>query len=89
MREDGFGQADIYISFRDKDGHWLPAKNMGAQINTEHQESSPSVTPDGKYFFFTRGDWEIKEDGSTNYVGKKYWMDAKVIENLRPKKKTE
>ncbi|MDE1206726.1 DUF5050 domain-containing protein [Tenacibaculum larymnensis] len=89
VREDGFGQADIYISFRDKDGHWLPAKNMGAQINTEHQESSPSVTPDGKYFFFTRGDWEIKEDGSTNYVGKKYWIDAKVIENLRPKKKTE
>jgi len=86
VREDGYGQADIYISFRAKDGSWLPAINMGNKINTELQESAPSVTPDGKYFFFTRGYWEVKEDGSTNYVGKRYWVDAQVIENLRPKK---
>ncbi len=85
VREDGYGQADIYISFRAKDGSWLPAMNMGDKINTEHQESAADVTYDGKYFFFTRGDWEIKEDGSTNYVGKRYWVDAQVIENLRPK----
>lgn len=85
VREDGHGQADIYISFRAKDGSWLPAINMGDKINTELQESAPSVTPDGKYFFFTRGYWEVKEDGSTNYVGKRYWVDAQVIENLRPK----
>jgi|TARA_R110000868_G_scaffold185109_10_gene426945 hypothetical protein len=83
--EDGHGQADIYISFRAKDGSWLPAINMGDKINTELQESAPSVTPDGKYFFFTRGYWEVKEDGSTNYVGKRYWVDAQVIETLRTK----
>jgi len=85
VREDGYGQADIYISFKKKDGSWLPAMNMGSQINTEFQESSPKVTHDGKYFFFTRGEWKVKEDGSTNYVGKRYWVDAQVIENLRPK----
>ncbi|NRB53158.1 MAG: PD40 domain-containing protein [Saprospiraceae bacterium] len=83
-REDGYGESDIYVSFRQKDGSWLPAINMGDQINTELQESGVSVTPDGKYLFFSRGQWEIKADGSTNWVGKSYWVDAQVIENLRP-----
>ena len=83
VREDGYGQADIYISFKQKDGSWGKSMIMG--INTELQESAPSVTHDGKYFFFTRGNWEIKEDGSTYYIGKRYWVDIKVIENMRPK----
>lgn len=82
-REDGYGQADLYISFRDKDGRWLPAKNMGPQINTELQESAPSVSPDGKYFFFSRGEWKKKEDGSEYWVGRSYWVDAQLIEKLR------
>ncbi|WP_024772988.1 hypothetical protein [Aquimarina macrocephali] len=85
VREDGHGQADLYISFKKKDGSWLPAMNMGSTINTEMQESAPHVTHDGKYLFFTRGEWKVNEDGSTNYVGKRYWVDALVIENLRPK----
>ena len=85
VREDGYGQADIYISFRAKDGSWLPAMNMGAQINTPFQESGVSVSPDGKYLFFSRGEWKPKEDGSTYWVGRPYWVDAQVIENLRPK----
>lgn len=85
VREDGYGQADIYISFRDKDGHWLPAKNMGPLINTTMQESGASVTPDGKYLFFSRGEWRKKAGGSTYWVGKPYWVDALIIENLRPK----
>ncbi|GAB5532884.1 MAG: hypothetical protein Roseis3KO_46610 [Roseivirga sp.] len=83
-REDGHGQADIYISFKQKDGSWLPAINMGSLINTELQESSPRVTDDGKYLFFSRGEWKPKEDGSTYWVGRSYWVDAQVIEDLRP-----
>ncbi|MBL6446743.1 PD40 domain-containing protein [Fulvivirga sp. 29W222] len=85
VREDGYGQADIYISFRDKDGHWLPAKNMGPLINTTMQESGAGVTPDGKYLFFSRGEWKKRADGSTYWIAKPYWVDAKVIETLRPK----
>jgi hypothetical protein len=84
-REDGYGGSDIYISFRQKDGSWVPAINMGAQINTPLSESSGRVTDDGKYLFFSRGQWEVREDGSTNWVGKSYWVDAKIIEILRPK----
>lgn len=85
VREDGYGQADIYISFRAKDGSWLPAMNMGDKINTEFQESGVSVSPDGKYLFFSRGEWEVREDGSTYWVGRPYWVDIQIIENLRPK----
>jgi len=84
-REGGYGDSDCHISFRQKDGSWGAAINMGDKINTSSNESAPSVTHDGKYFFFSRGDWEVKEDGSTNWVGKSYWVDAQVIENLRPK----
>lgn len=84
-REDGYGGSDIYISFRAKDGAWMPAMNMGAQINTALSESGARVTDDGKYLFFTRGQWEIREDGSRNWVGKSYWVDAQIIETLRPK----
>jgi len=84
-REGGYGNNDCYISFRQKDGSWGAAINMGAQINTASNEGSPSVTHDGKYFFFKRGNWKTKKDGSTYYVGENYWMDAQVIENLRPK----
>lgn len=75
VREDGYGQADIYISFRQKDGSWLPAMNMGDKINTELQESGASVTPDGKYLFFSRSEKKVREDGSTYWVGKSYWVD--------------
>lgn len=58
---------------------------MGSVINTEHQESSPQVTHDGKYLFFTRGEWRTEEDGSRNIVSKRYWVSIQIIENLRPK----
>ncbi|NQY74449.1 MAG: PD40 domain-containing protein [Candidatus Margulisbacteria bacterium] len=91
VREDGYGGSDLYISFRQNDGSWVPAINMGAQINTELQESGAHVSHDGKYLFFSRGEEKLKEDGSTYWVGRPYWVDAQVIENLRPKnnKKTK
>jgi hypothetical protein len=84
-REDGYGDSDMYISFKQEDGSWLPAINMGPKINTEMKEGAPQLTHDGKYLFFTRGEWKVKEDGSRYYVGKRYWVDAQVIDNLRPK----
>ncbi len=84
-REDGYGGSDLYISFQTKNGSWLPAINMGDKINTELSESSGHVTDDGKYLFFSRGEWEVKEDGNENWVGKPFWVDSQVIENLRPK----
>lgn len=72
----GFGNADIYLTFRREDGSWTEPVNMGDKINSSYSEYIPYVTPDGKYLFFTSnksGDRDI------------YWMDAIIIDELKPK----
>ncbi|AZZ96932.1 PD40 domain-containing protein [Pseudoalteromonas sp. R3] len=76
QRKEGYGDSDLYVSFRQKDGSWGAAINLGSQVNTAGREASASVTPDGKYLFFNR-DVEAAE-------GDIYWVDAQVIERLRP-----
>jgi hypothetical protein len=73
-RKDGFGEGDLYISFRSLDGSWSPLKNMGGAINSDKRDFCPMVTPDGKYFFFSS-----KRIGE----GDIFWVDAKVINALR------
>ena len=82
--KDGESTPDIYISFREKDGTWGEAINMGDKINTPLYEQRPKVTPDGKYLFFWQGDVKVREDGGRYVVGEPYWVDAKIIEELRP-----
>lgn len=72
--EGGYGGADLYISYRMKDGSWSESINLGPKINTGATERFPSVTPDGKYLFFLR-----VSDGSDFY-----WVSAKIIEKLKP-----
>lgn len=84
-REGGYGESDCHISFRQQDGSWGAAINMGAQINTALNESSPNVTHDGKYLFFSRSEEKVREDGSTYRAAVSYWVDIQFIENLRPK----
>jgi len=43
---------ELFISFPDGD-HWTPAINMGPSVNTMYAEFAPSISPDGKYLFFT------------------------------------
>ena len=76
-REGGYGDSDLYISFRQENGSWGPAINMGEGINTEREDTYGSVTPDGNYFFFHTHLGE----GKANI----FWVDAQVIENLRDK----
>ncbi|RBP50622.1 PD40 domain-containing protein [Arenicella xantha] len=79
-REGGFGHSDIYISFRQQDASWSDAINLGDEINTSAWEASASVTPDGKYLFFNR-----KIDSSPQGNVDIFWVDAQIIEALRPK----
>jgi hypothetical protein len=74
-RPDGFGNGDLYISFRNDDGRWLPAMNMGDEINTSSSEFCPVLSPDGKYFFFTSG-----RRGNDDV----YWVDASIIGRYQP-----
>lgn len=70
IRKEGFGQGDLYISFKDDAGNWSKAKNMGSVINTTGHELCPFVTKDGKYFFYT----------SNQDI---YWVDARIINSLK------
>jgi hypothetical protein len=79
-REGGYGASDLYISFRQENGAWGPAINMGEDINTERDDAYGSVTSDGKYFFFHTVDL-----GEGEGIANIFWVDAQVIENLRPK----
>ena len=81
-REGGYGNSDLYISFRKANQTWGPAINLGDKINTADAENYPSVSPDGKFLFFDR-----RVEKGTN--GKRqvdiFWADAQFIETLSPK----
>ena len=53
---DGHGfqypRGDLWLSVR-KGGAWTKARHLGAGINTEQDENAPSLSPDGKFLFFT------------------------------------
>ena len=76
-RDSGFGNSDIFISFRQRDGSWGAAINLGDKINTGAEEAGGYVTPDGKYLFFNR---HVSPENADIY-----WVDAQIIETLRPK----
>ena len=73
-RPGGYGKDDMYIVFAQAEGGWTAPVNMGEAVNSPHQEYIPSVSRDGRYFFFT-----------TNKSGQRdiYWMDAGIIDRLR------
>lgn len=48
------GSADLHVSWRNADGSWTPARNLGPGINTAATEFCPFVSHDGRYLFFTR-----------------------------------
>jgi hypothetical protein len=84
-RDDGFGSGDLWVAFRDSDGGWGEPLNLGPDINSDILEYCPMVTPDGKYLFFSRRRSDPPDGGWPNVVeGDVYWVDASVIERLRP-----
>ncbi|QBA63994.1 PD40 domain-containing protein [Muriicola soli] len=80
-KEGGYGDSDIYISFRQHNGSWSNPINLGDKINTKAWEASASVTPDGKYLFFNRN------TGSDNYENIDiFWVSTELIEKLKPQR---
>ena len=97
-RPEGFGSGDLYVSFKNEDGSWTKAKNMGSKINTVGSEYCAMITPDGKYLFFTSArrngkripdkpltyeDFKKYHNSPGNVFSDIYWVDASIIEMLR------
>ena len=76
-REGGFGKSDLYISFKQADGDWGKAINMGPEVNSAESDFYASVTPDGKYLIFNR---TIDSEKRNIDI---YWSSAKIIEKLK------
>ena len=72
----GYGGADIYVSFKNDDGYWLPAVNLGETVNSSLYDLCPTLSPDGKYLFFTRYNGVISE-------GNIYWVSTSIIDDLK------
>lgn len=87
-REGGYGDSDIYVTFRQPDDSWGKAINLGDKVNTGLADFSSWITPDGKYLFFWRTEDKINADGSTYRVSGKYWVSTQVIEDLRLKQQS-
>ncbi|MCK5074828.1 MAG: PD40 domain-containing protein [Calditrichia bacterium] len=101
-REDSVtpGRPNYYIFFRNSDDSWSKAVNLGERINFPGFGAiAESVSPDGKYFFFAseKSDSKFEEKISYQWLNDKhispqngnsdiYWVDMKVIEELRPDK---
>ena len=95
-RPDSIGGCDYYVVFRTPDDGWSEPINLGPAVNTKgSQEFSPYVSPDGKYFFFMSSRMSPPDrltfrlfrnlhgqpgNGNSDI----YWVDAAVIEELRP-----
>jgi hypothetical protein len=74
-RPGGYGEHDIYITYRKLDGSWSKPINLGNKINSKYSECRVYVSPDGKYLFYTS-----TRAGSLDT----FWADAGIIEELRP-----
>jgi CubicO group peptidase (beta-lactamase class C family) len=73
---DNYDYGDLYVSFHNiNEDTWTEPVNLGEPINTPGQESSPGLSPDGKYLFYTG-----------TVAGRQadiFWVSSKVIDRLR------
>ncbi len=56
-RPGGFGGYDIWKSTLNDEGRWTTPVNLGPNINTPYDESTPFIHPDGKTLYFSSDGW--------------------------------
>ena len=66
------GTRKLMISFKDDQGKWQDAVEMGSAF---YEVRFPSVSPDGRYLFFTK----FTPGGHEDF----YWVDTQIIRTLR------
>jgi hypothetical protein len=76
-RKGSFTQLDIWISYNKQNRGWTNPKNLGQIINTGADAIlCPTVTPDGKYLFYTRLTF-------SNSTGNVFWVSTNFVDSLR------
>jgi hypothetical protein len=97
-REDGLGGGDLYISFKQEDGVFGTAVNLGPEVNSSALDYCPALTPDGDAFLFSSrrtalADPSIEQRSyasirralreSGNGRSDIYWLDSGFIDELK------
>ncbi|MFA4947687.1 MAG: hypothetical protein WC674_04145 [Candidatus Krumholzibacteriia bacterium] len=94
------GLPHYYVFFRNPDDTWSDGVNLGAKVNFPGAQAlSPSISSDGKYFFFaSTNDKDIDANapgaltarGIRDFYGRPqngladiYWIDVSFIQSLR------
>jgi rhodanese-related sulfurtransferase len=101
-RPGSYGIMDIFVTYRTASNAWSNPVNLGEKVNSPYSDWGPTVSPDGKYLFFSSfRNVEPIAPGSPDYLeylrsrlgtpslgkGTLYWTDAKIIDDLKPKKR--
>ncbi len=53
----GYGGIDIYVSYKDEEGIWGEAMNLGPNINTKGDEQTPFIHADNHSLYFSSNGW--------------------------------
>ncbi len=77
IHPDGYGKEDQYISYN-KNGTWTTPQNLGSLINTDKIEYGSYISPDKKYYFFSR-----PHGWGTEVPADIYWIKANFIDLFR------
>jgi hypothetical protein len=82
-RTESYTGLDLWISFRNADESWTNPQNLGSTINSGGDAIlCPTVTPDGKYMFFTK----LVFSSNTGTV---YWVSTDFINSLKTQTSVE
>ncbi len=73
------GKRDLWVAFSDGSGGWMEPVGLGETICSESTETCPSLSPDGKYIFFSR----YNEPGEIANI---YWVSSDILGRLKPEK---
>ncbi len=72
-RPGGYGGRDLYVCYRQANGKWGPATNMGPEINSTGDEQAPFIHADNQTLYYT-------SDGLPGYGGSDLFVIRKGID---------
>lgn len=96
LRDGGnlYPRGDLYLSVN-RDGQWTPARHLEHGINTTASDGNPTMSPDGKWFYFTSerspfeipmkqklttASWKDRQQTIENGIGNIYRIPAAALE---------
>ncbi len=80
----GFGMSDIYYSYKDKKGAWIPAQNIGPIINSRNSEVSPFIHPTHHILYFSSNGYVLNFGEFDIYKSSKSGGTWKEADNIGP-----